>query len=174
LVIFVESFRLVTARLIPRPCRCKQALFLALLILAGCGGSGGSKAEAEWQTVRGADFHFRAPRAWHVQGATASSGSHRVQVATFPLVHAYTAALFDQVQRELDGRMDAVAKQVGGSVGAHRVVSAGGIESHSYDVRVGDHTDTYTFVLRGKREYQLLCSADRAVCDELVRSFAVG
>ena len=108
-----------------------------------------------------------------MQGAAASSGSRRVQVATFPLVHPYTAALFTRVRRELDGRMGTVAQQSGGSVSAHRVVSAGGIQSHSYDVRVGGHTDTYTFVLRGKREYQLLCSADKTVCDELVTSFAV-
>ena len=108
-----------------------------------------------------------------MQGASASSADHRVQVATFPLVHAYTPALFARVRHELDGRMGAVAQQTGGSVTAHRVVSAGGVTSHSYDVRVGGHTDTYTFVLRGKREYQLLCSADRAVCDELVTSFGV-
>ena len=96
-----------------------------------------------------------------------------MRVATFPLVHAYTPALFDRVQKELDGRLEAVAKQTGGSVAAHRIVRAGGIKSHSYDVRVGDHTDTYTFVLLGRREYQLLCSADRAVCDELVTSFGV-
>jgi hypothetical protein len=70
--------------------------------------------------------------------------------------------------------MDTVAKETGGSLGAHRVVDAGGIKSHSYDVRVGDRTDTYTFVLRGRREYQLLCSADKAVCEELVSSFGVG
>jgi hypothetical protein len=40
-------------------------------------------------------------------------------------------------------------------------------------VRVGGRTDIYTFVLRGKREYQLLCSADDAVCGHLIASFAV-
>ena len=107
-----------------------------------------------------------------MEGAAASSGGKRVQVATFALVHAYTHGLFERVQAELDGRMAAVAKQTGGTVAAHRIVTAAGIRSHSYDVRVGDHTDTYTFVLRGKREYQLLCSADTAVCDRLVTSFA--
>jgi hypothetical protein len=173
LAIVAESFRLVTARLIPRPCRYKQALLLALLILAGCGGSGAPKAGPASQIVRGAGFHFRAPASWAVKGSTASSGSQRVEVATFALVHAYADGLFTRVQRELDGRMAAVAKQTGGSVVAHRVVSASGIRSHSYDVRVGDHTDTYTFVLRGKREFQLLCSADKAVCHELVTSFGV-
>ena len=145
-----------------------------MLILAGCGGSGTPKAATAWQTVHRPGFHFQAPRAWRVEGASASSGRSRVQVATFALVHRYTEGLFERVRTELDSRMAAVAKQTGGSVAGHRVVSAGGIRSHSYDVTVGDRTDTYTFVLRGKREYQLLCSADKAVCDQLVTSFGVG
>ena len=96
-------------------------------------------------------------------------------MATFALVHRYTDGLFDRVRTELDSRMDAVAKQTGGSVAGHRVVSAGGIKSHSYDVTVGDRTDTYTFVLRGKREYQLLCrrrsSHGTEVCEALIASF---
>ena len=56
-----------------------------------------------------------------------------------------------------------------------RVVSAGGIKSHVYDMKVGDHIDAYTFVLRGDREYQLLCrrksSASDAFCKHLITSF---
>jgi hypothetical protein len=95
-------------------------------------------------------------------------------VATFPLVRAYTAALFEKVRSELDARMADVAKQSGGEVSGHRVVTVDGARSHSYDVRVGKRTDRYTFVLRGKREFLLLCSADAAVCDELAASFSAG
>jgi hypothetical protein len=70
-----------------------------------------------------------------------------------------------------------VAQQSGGKVAGHSVVTAAGIRSHVYDVEVGDHVDEYTFVLRGKREYQLLCrrkaSHDTSFCDELVSSFGV-
>ena len=98
-----------------------------------------------------------------------------VQVATFPLVRAYDPALFDKVAGELAVRMQAIAKQTGGTLGKAETVTAGGIRSHSYRVDVGDHVDQYTFVLRGMREFQLLCrrraSHGTDVCDTLIASF---
>jgi len=125
--------------------------------------------------VRGRGFTFQVPAAWSVvggkNGAHASAGKQRVQVAAFPLVKAYDASLFAKVERELESRMAAVATQTTGTVAAHRVVTVAGEQAHSYDVRVGGHTDTYTFVLRGKRELQLLCSADAGGCGHLITSF---
>ena len=171
------SFRLVTARLIPRAYRCKQALLLAVLILSGCGGSGQSKAQ-EWQAVTTSSFHFRAPKAWRVTVAsgrtTVKDGSDFVQVAIFPLAHPYTASLFQRVQSELGVRMAAVARASKGSVAAHHVVTVDGSKSHAYDVRVGNRTDRYTFLLRDKREFLLVCSAGADVCDELAASFVAG
>jgi hypothetical protein len=174
-----ESFRSVTARLIPRPCRCKQVALLGVLILAGCGGS--STPKESWQTVRGPGFRFQAPSGWTVKTlgemTTASQDSELSQVATFPLARIYTARLFTKVESELALRMAQVAKQTGGTVEGHSVVAPAGIRSHSYDVRVGDHVDEYTFVLRGMREYQLLCrrkSSDHApFCERLVSSFTL-
>jgi hypothetical protein len=161
---------------IPRPCRCKQTLLLATLILAGCGGSGEPKAQ--WQTVQGRGFHFRAPASWQVARTsvrtTAKDGAQFVQVATFPLVRAYTADLFSKVAAELAVRMADVARRSHGTVTAHHVVSVGGAKAHSYDVAVGKRIDRYTFVLRGRREFLLLCSADDAVCGELAASFSAG
>ena len=129
----------------------------------------------QWQHVAGAGYRFRAPQGWQVTRArgrtTVKDGSSFVQVATFPLVRAYTDGLFAKVRSELDVRMAAVAKQVGGTVAAHRVVTVDGGRAHQYDVQVGKRTDGYTFVLRGKKEFLLLCSADAAVCDELAASF---
>ncbi|HWJ31141.1 MAG TPA: hypothetical protein VNR59_02260 [Gaiellaceae bacterium] len=120
--------------------------------------------------------HFRAPADWTVTVAngrtTARDGASFVQVAAFPLVHAYTAALFTKVQSELALRMAEVAKQGGGTVSGHRVVTVDGDKSHSYEVAMGDRKDRYTFFLRGKREFLLVCSADAAVCDELAASFS--
>jgi hypothetical protein len=169
-----RSFRLVASRLLPRVARSKQTLFLAVLILAGCGSGGHSKVQ--WQTVERPGLRFRAPAAWKVTVAhgrtTARAGASFVQVATFPLVHPYTAALFTKVQSELAIRMAEVAKQSGGTVRGHSVVSVGGAKSHSYEVALGDRTDRYTFFLRGKREFLLVCSADADVCDELAASFS--
>ena len=51
-----------------------------------------------------------------------------------------------------------------------------GVRSHSYTVTVGDHVDEYTFVLRGRREYQLLCRRKAShgddACRQLLTSFA--
>jgi hypothetical protein len=102
---------------------------------------------------------------------TVRDGGSFLQVATFPLVRPYTDALFQKVRSELDARMATVAEQSGGTVAAHRVVVVDGIRSHQFDVRVGRRTDRYTFVLRGRRELLLVCSADAAVCDELAASF---
>jgi hypothetical protein len=68
--------------------------------------------------------------------------------------------------------MAGVAEKEHGSVTAHRVVTVDGERSHAYDVKIGERTDRYTFVLRGKREFLLLCSADAAACDELAASFS--
>ncbi len=148
-----------------------------MLILAGCGGAGQSK-QPEWQAVTTSAFHFRAPKAWRVTVAggrtTVKDGSDFVQIATFPLAHRYTPALFQRVQSELGVRMEAVARASNGSVAAHRVVTVDGSKSHAYDVRVGARTDRYTFLLRDKREYLLVCSAGADVCDELAASFVAG
>src|SRR3954453_17753227 len=156
-----RSFRLVNARLFPRPVRGKHALYLAVLILAGCGGNG--QANRQWRAVSRQGVHFRAPADWEVTVAngrpTARSGASFVQVATFPLVHPYTASLFRKVQPELALRMAEVAKQGGGTVRGTRVVTVDGDKSHSYEVALGDRTERYTFLLRGKREFLLVCPA---------------
>src|ERR1700757_3832198 len=120
------SFRLVTARLSPRPCRCKLALLSGALILAGCGGSGEPKAQ--WQAVSGRSFRFNAPSGW---GGTTT--------------------------RRPGGAKDGGAH---GVVTSHNVVDVDGNRSHSYVVTIGKRADRYTFVLRGKREFLLVCSAD--------------
>jgi hypothetical protein len=149
-----------------------------LAILAGCGGSGGGKQQL--QTVHGPGYRFAAPAGWAVAHkptlTTASQDSELVQVATFPLVKAYSAALFGAVAVELHARMQQVAQQSGGTVAGTSSATAAGIKSHVYDVDVGDHVDEYTFVLRGKREYLLLCRRKKSshgdFCTQLVRTFA--
>jgi hypothetical protein len=173
------SFRVVGARLIPGAPRAKQALVvLTSIILAGCGGSGAAKQQ--WANVSGNGFRFQAPKGWHVQRGRARTSavhdSELVEVATFRLIKPYRDALFADVARELALRMRALAGQTGGKVTASTTVTAAGIRSHAYDVTVGDHVDRYTFVLRGTREFQLLCrrksSTGDAFCRQLVASFA--
>ncbi len=151
---------------------------MAALILAGCGGSG--KPNAQPQAVTGPGFRFQAPAGWkitHTPSATAASrDSELVQVARFKLVHPYTDKLFDRVAGELAARMKVIAAQTRGTIVGAKTVTAAGIRSHAYDVKVGDHLDQYTFVLRQRREFQLLCrrrsSSSDAFCAQLVKSFA--
>src|SRR4051812_26723063 len=99
------SFRLVTARLIPRAHRCKQVLLLAVVILSACGGSGAPKVQSSWKALSGSGFRFEAPSGWRTQSAgkiaRAAHDGELVQVTTFPLVKPYNDALFAKVQREL-------------------------------------------------------------------------
>lgn len=147
-----------------------------LLILAGCGGSAHVQKS---HVVRGPGFRFAAPRGWSVsagrRSASASRDSQLVQVTTFALLKPYDAALFERVRRELDARMQGVAQQLHGTVAGSRTVTAGGIRSHSYRVTAGDDVVEYTFVLQGRREYELLCrrpaKASDDPCAGLVRSF---
>ena len=152
------------------------------MILAGCGGSGAAKQQALWQTVRGADFTFQAPAGWAVEHAksrvSATRGAELVQISSFPLIKRYDEKLFDRVGVELRFRMQEIARQTGGELGARRTVTVDGARSHAFDVTAGSRVDEYTFVLRGKREHLLLCrrkSPDGAgFCSRLLTSFAVG
>ncbi len=167
-------------RLIPGRVRRKQLLLVAALILAGCGGSHQGNPPAE-QVVTGHGFHFSAPAGWQVQRGPGRVGathdSELVQVATFPLVHPYAPALFGKVARELAVRMRSVARETGGKVTDASTVTVDGVRAHSYRVAAGDHVDRYTFVLRDKREHQLLCrrvsGGSESACDLLLRSFRV-
>ena len=153
-----------------------------MLILAACGGSAQPKAQVSaWQTVTGAGFRFQAPKGWKVEPAakrtTASSGADLVQVATYPLVKTYTDNLFGKVEVELRARMDVLAAQSGAKVVRTKTVTAAGGRAHMFELNGGDHVDEYTFVLRGKREYLLLCrrppGQQTDYCAQLITSFAV-
>jgi hypothetical protein len=146
--------------------------------LAGC-GSGATRAQDQWQAVRGAGFSFEAPAGWKVERArrrvSVTHGSALVQVSTFPLLKPYEERLFGRVAIELRSRMQDIARETGGRLGAEQTITADGVRSHAYDVTAGSRVDRYTFVLSGKREYQLLCrrtSADGVpYCTQLVTSF---
>ncbi|MFL5953949.1 MAG: hypothetical protein ACJ76I_07560 [Gaiellaceae bacterium] len=155
-------------------------LLLAVVILSACGGSGAPKVQSSWKAVSGSGFRFEAPSGWRTESAgklaRAAHDGELVQVTTFPLVKPYNDGLFAKVQRELRARMQTIARQTRGKVTAERTVTAAGIRSHSYEVTTAGHVDEYTFVLRGKREYLLLCrrkAGDRSFCAQLVKSFAV-
>src|SRR4029077_14987394 len=94
-----------------------------------------------------------------------------VRVLIFPVAKIYTPKLFVKLGAELRIRMTALARQTGGTVEGTGVATADGIKSHVWHVKTGDLLDEYTFVLRGRREYQLLCrrpaGGDASACAHL-------
>jgi hypothetical protein len=174
-----RSFRLVAA-LIPGAGRPKQAVLwvaagaLVAVMVAGCGGSSAPKA----QRVSASGYRFSAPRGWRVVrtrlAVTASGGDDLVQVSAFPLAKRYHPSLFAKVAPELEAQLGKATATVGGTVERAGAVRAAGVRSHVFRVAVGGHVDEYTFVLVGRREYQLLCRSKRAgaaACRQLQASF---
>src|SRR5471032_825047 len=156
--------------------RVAGALALTVaIILAGCGNS----AKPQPQIVAGTGFRFAAPAGWTVQkgltAVTASKGDQFVRVLVFPVAKLYTPKLFAKLGGELKLRMTSLAKQTGGTLEGTGIATAAGIKSHVWRVQTGDSLDEYTFVLRGRREYQLLCrrpsGGDASACAQLVSSF---
>lgn len=133
--------------------------------------------------MRGNGYHFEAPHGWKVRhtarGMTASRGDlDLVGVSTFRLQKAYRPAVFEAAANELDGVAARLARRLGGRVVSSSTVRAAGAEARSYRLETDAAVQELTFVLRGLREYQLLCrrkadSGDSA-CSTLVSSFALG
>ena len=145
------------------------------LILAGCGGAGNSN----WQQVQGSGFRFLAPAAWKVNGATASNGPvDRVQVNEFRLVHPYVRTEKAAAAKELDSVAVRLAQQLKGKISSRRTLEVNGFDARGYAIEHNGLTEEFTFVLRARQEYELLCrrtqGADDTACRELVTSFHAG
>ena len=108
---------------------------------------------------------------------TVADDGRLVEVSTFPLARAYSDDLISAVEKELKARMDTLAHESGGTVAPGKPVTVGGIRSHSYRIESGGMVDDYVFVLRGKREFQLLCRRKSSDSDDhcglLISSFRV-
>jgi hypothetical protein len=154
----------------------KPLVLAAVVILAGCGGEGGGST----QVVAGDGFRFEAPTSWHVERKTGSVGAMHghvdlVSVQTFRLVRRYTPKLFAAATNELDGRAAQLAGQLNGTLATSETVRVADADARSYRIEFDGKVEEITFVLRDKREYQLLCRRDadagRDACKRLVRSF---
>jgi hypothetical protein len=161
---------------------CMVAALALFVAVAGCGGGGATTAPLTGQTVRGTGFTFLAPQTWTTDvGATSSTArqdeSTLVSVAVLPLVKPYKLSLFPRVAKELDRVASTYAANLEGKLTSQRTVDVAGRKAREYRVEHGDLVDLITFVLRGKRSFQLTCrwrSADGEpdACALLSSSFA--
>lgn len=121
---------------------------------------------------------FNAPEGWTVTDSAAASGPVRlVEVRVFRLVREYDPARRLAAARELDGAAARLAAQLRGTVASRRWLVVGGLDARSYTIAYAGKSSQITFVLDGRREYELLCrrpaGADDGPCVELLRSFAL-
>ena len=161
---------------------CVAVVLALALAAAGCGGGGTTTAPSTGRTVTGNGFTYLAPEDWTttVQPTSASARqdeSTLVTVAVLPLVKPYRAALFPRVAKELDRVASTYAANLKGEVTSRRTVDVGGRQAREYRVEHGDLVDLITFVLRGKRSYQLTCrwradDGEPGACSLLSSSFA--
>jgi plasmid stabilization system protein ParE len=154
-------------------------LIAATLALPGCGGAGTARV----QTLSGDGYSFEAPGDWKArrtpQSIEATLGDNTVSVTVFRLTHPYRPELWPEVVPELDGVARNLADQLRGQAGAGSTVTVAGRRARRYAIafrrRGGDFVERITFVLAGRREYQLLCryrvGADVRPCAALGSSF---
>ncbi len=145
--------------------RAKVGVALLALILAGCGGGGNRGAVA--QQVTGSGFTFQAPGGWRVTTAprkvtaAPAGGLELLSVSVFELVRPYRPALWPKVVPELDRVARKLAAGLGGSVRSSRTVVLAGRRARRYDIRYSRDgrqlVERIAFVLKGRREYELLC-----------------
>jgi hypothetical protein len=156
------SFRWLAGTVLPRGGPSKRLLLLgAALAAAGCGGSGTAKTQA----LEGPGFGFSAPGGWTVkrtsQTVEAASGDRAVSVTVFALKRTFRPELWPKVVPELDGIAASLADQLRGRAGAGSTVALAGHRARSYEIAFRrdnrDFVEHITFVLDGKREFQLLC-----------------
>jgi hypothetical protein len=160
---------------------------LALLApAAGCGGGGSDEAP---QAVGGPGFSFSAPAGWEVEllgrssSATPEPGAtDLVSVRVFRLARPYRPSLWPSVEPELDRVAADLARRLGGRIESKAVIVVDSRRAKRYDIRYErDGTEVVertAFVLRGRREFQLVCrfaASDggdgRQACETLFSSF---
>jgi hypothetical protein len=149
------------------------ATAVALAGLAGCGGGAGKPDVVATKTVRGPGFRVSVPVAWSaergpelVTAAPAEGATSLVSVTVINLVKPYRPALWDEVVGELDTVAGRLAAGLDGEVDVSRTVRVAGRRARQYEIGYtrdrSDLRQRVTFVLAGKREFQLLCRWDSA------------
>jgi hypothetical protein len=155
-----------------------------LAVAAGCGGGGGGNTEstvAAGQSVSGPGFAFQAPEGWTAKTLPTSAEARQdastvVSVTVSPLVKPYRLALFPRVAKELDRVASDYAAKLKGRVTRRRTIEVAGRKARQYEVAHGDFVDRITFLLRGRKNFQLSCrwrseDGEPSACAQLAATF---
>jgi len=177
----------VAARLVPRTLLALAAAAGLASLAVGCGGAAKKAAVVAVVHVAAPGARFSVPVGWKVtrspttvSAAPAGAGERLLQVAVFQLLHPYQPSLWPRVVPELDKAAATLAKALKGTLGASRTVTVAGGNVRQYELAF-DHRsvavrELITFVLRGRREYEVLCrwsagESRPAACDALLAGF---
>jgi hypothetical protein len=154
-----------------------------LVVAAGCGSGGGNTEStvAAGQSVSGPGFAFQAPEGWTTKLLPTSAEARQdaatvVSVTVSPLVRPYRIALFPRVAKELNRVASTYAASLKGKVTSRRTVSVAGRKARQYEIEHGDLVDRITFLLRGRKNFQLTCrwrnaDGEPSACAQLAASF---
>ena len=158
------------------------------ILASSCGGSAKPASTGASRSVAGPGFAFSVPDGWVVKHGRGTVVARRsdgtlVSATTYKLARRYSPALFVKAAKELDVVAARLAEASHGSITASATTTVDGQKIRAYrftarptgqpatDNRVG-------FVLEGKREFELLCSAPSGsgdpdgACALLFRTFA--
>jgi hypothetical protein len=153
------SFRLLAKAVLP---------LVVLFILTGCGGSPQPERRAT-RLVRAHGLAFAVPTAWSLKRTArrvvAKSGASSVSATTYTTLKPYDAGEFDRVAVELDRTVAQLAEQAGGKVTERTTTTVDGRKIRAYRYTAAGYATRIGFVLRGRREVQLLCRARTAAGD---------
>ena len=149
-------------------------LILAVVVpfaLVACGGGPKQAQTTGNVVVKGAGFRFEAPVGWAAKptatGSEAtrdSAGSAVVSATVLTLLKPYSPKLFARAAKELDQVAAKLAQQSRSKLAESTTVTVAGEQVRAYRLTVhpasgASFDERIGFVLRGKREYQLLCRA---------------
>ena len=139
--------------------------------------------ELSGQRVEGDGFTFQAPKDWTAKvTATSAAASRRRGHAGLgdraAAAQALQACALPAGGRRARPRREGRSRRSSAaSSPPSRSIEAGGGRAREYEIAHGELVDRITFVLRAKREYELVCrwrkaDGEPAACDQLVGSFS--
>jgi hypothetical protein len=150
---------------------------VALVSLTACGGGSNGTEPSGNPVVKGAGFRFEAPLGWTIKTTPTlgearqdAAGTALTSATVFTLQKPYNPSLFPAAAKELDRVAAKLAAQSKATLTESQTVTVDGQRVRAYRLAVhpasgGSFDERIGFVLRGRREYQLLCRAPAGSSD---------